>query len=68
MEVGTRWTLPLMVTVLRLPFLGDAYCFPSIVSLALLFHPLSSSGLLFFPCYCSCVAIVLTVAIVLCSW
>jgi hypothetical protein len=64
-EVGTRWTLPLTVTVLRLPFLGDACCFPSIVSLTLLSHPLSSSGLLFFLCYCSHVAIVLIVTIVL---
>jgi hypothetical protein len=67
-EVGTRWTLPLMVTVLCLPFLGDAYCFLSIVSLALLSRPLSSSGLLFFPCYCSCVAVVLTSVIVLPFW
>jgi Reverse transcriptase (RNA-dependent DNA polymerase) len=67
-EVGTRWTLPLTDAVLRLPFLGDAYCSPSIVSLALLSHSLSSSGLLFFPCYCSCVAIVLTVPIVLPFW
>jgi hypothetical protein len=46
MEVGTRWTLPLTVTVLRLSFLGDAYCFLSIVSPRLLSCPLSSSGLL----------------------
>jgi hypothetical protein len=64
-EVGTRWTLPLTVTVLHLSFLGDAYCFPSIVLCTLLSHPLSSSGLLFFACYCSCTIIVLTVAIVL---
>jgi hypothetical protein len=63
MEVGTRWTLPLTVTVLRLPFVYAAYCSPSIVSLALLSHPLSSSGLLFFPCDCSRVVIVLTVSI-----
>jgi hypothetical protein len=67
-EVGTRWTLPLTVTVLRLSFLGDAYCFPSIVSLMLLSRPLSSGGLLFFTCYCSRVVIVLTVTIVLPSW
>jgi hypothetical protein len=64
-EVGTRWTLPLTATVLRLPFLGDVYCFPSIVSLALLSCPLSSSGLLFFPYYCSRVSIVLITLIVL---
>jgi hypothetical protein len=64
-EVGTRWTLPLTATVLRLPFLGDDYCFPSIVSLMLLSRPLSSSGLLFFPCYCSRVPIVLIALIVL---
>jgi hypothetical protein len=65
MEVGTRWTLPLTVTVLRLSFLGDIYCFLSIVLLALLSRPLSSSGLLFFVGYCSRLLIVLTVAIVL---
>jgi hypothetical protein len=64
-EVGTRWTLPLTVAVLRLPFLDDVYCSPSIVSLALLSRPLSSSGLLFFPCYCSPVSIVLVTFIVL---
>jgi hypothetical protein len=68
MEVGIRWTLPLTVALLRLPFLGDAYCLPSIVSLMLLSRPLLSSGLLFFSCYCSCIAIVLTIAIVLRSW
>jgi hypothetical protein len=67
-EVGTRWTLPLTVAVLRLPFLDDAYCSPSIVSLALLSRPLSSSGLLFFPGYCVRVAIVLPVPIVLPFW
>jgi hypothetical protein len=65
MEVGTCWTLPLTVTILHLSFLDDAYCFLFIVSLALLSHPLSSSGLLFFARYCSYVVIVLTVAIVL---
>jgi hypothetical protein len=65
MEVGTRWTLPLTAAVLRLPFLDAAYCSPSIVPLVLLSRSLSSSGLLFLPCYCSCVAIVLTVSIVL---
>jgi hypothetical protein len=64
-EVGTRWTLPLTVTVLHLPFLGDAYCFLSIVSLTLLSCPLSSSGLLFFPYYRSHVTIVPTAPIVL---
>jgi hypothetical protein len=64
-EVGTRWTLPLTVAVLHLPFLNAAYCSPSIVSLVLLSRPLSSSGLLFFLCHCSRVAIVLTVPIVL---
>jgi hypothetical protein len=64
-EVGTRWTLPLTEAVLRLPFLDDTYCFPSIVSLALLSRPLSSSGLLFFCCYCSPVSIVLVTLIVL---
>jgi hypothetical protein len=34
MKVGTCWTLPLTVAGLCLPFLGNAYCFPSIVSLA----------------------------------
>jgi hypothetical protein len=48
-EVGTCWTLPLTVAVLRLPFLDAAYCSPPIVSFALLSRPLSSSGLLFFP-------------------
>jgi hypothetical protein len=64
-EVGTHWTLPLTATILRLPFLGGVYCFPSIVSFALLSCPLSSSGLLFFTRYCSCVIVVLTAAIVL---
>jgi hypothetical protein len=52
MKVGTRWTLPLTATILRLPFLADSYCSRVIVLLALLFSPLSSSGLLFFACYC----------------
>jgi hypothetical protein len=64
-EVGTHWTLPLTVTVLHLSFLGDAYCFPSIVSFVLLSCPLPSSGLLFFTHYCSHTVIVLTIAIVL---
>jgi hypothetical protein len=64
-EVGTRWTLPLTVTVLHLSFLGDVYCSLSIVSLTLLSCPLSSSGLLFFIGYCSRPVIVLTVTIVL---
>jgi hypothetical protein len=67
-EVGTRWTLPLTVAALRLPFLDATYCSLSIVSLALLSRPLSSSGLLFFPCYCSHITIVLTVLIVLPFW
>jgi hypothetical protein len=46
-------------------FLDDAYCSPSIVPLALLSRPLSSSGLLFFCCYCSPVSIVLVTLIVL---
>jgi hypothetical protein len=64
-EVGTRWTLPLTVAVLCLPFLDVAYCSLSIVSLVLLSCPLSSSGLLFFPGYCFAFPIVLTIPIVL---
>jgi hypothetical protein len=64
-EVGTRWILPLTVTVLCLSFLGDVFCFPSIVLLAPLSRPLLSSGLLFFVGYCSHTIIVLTIAIVL---
>jgi hypothetical protein len=58
-EVGTRWTLPLTVTMLCLSFLGDSYCSPSIVSICVivLFTFVQWTivlHLLLFPrCYCA---------------
>jgi hypothetical protein len=63
-EVGTRWTLPLMVMILRLPFLGDAYCFLSNCLALVIVSSTFIQWTIVFVSYCSHTVIVLTVVIV----